>query len=127
MAIKNAHVWVGQFKSAKVLDKYMDENFDEDDDKAPISKFAEDQKTAFYDSDLVFAQFTKKATPRSLVTGWEFAEKPTEAMVKAIEALNLSGLNVCIVADKGEFAKPKSAQGEGYEIWYVGLFKGCGK
>jgi hypothetical protein len=45
--------------------------------------------------------------------------------VKAIEALGEDGLNAIFVADKGEFSKPKSAKGKGYQLWYVGQFKGC--
>ena len=125
MLIKDSHVWVGKFKSAKALEKYMEEVIDDDDDEAPISQFAADQGVAFYDHDLVFGEFLKKATPETLIACWAFPDKAKQAIVKAIEALGLDSLNVSLVADQGEFAKPKSAVGEGYQIWYVGKFKGA--
>lgn len=125
MAIKDAHIWVGQFASSKALDKYMEEDEDLDDEDDPISPFAADQKVAFYDHDLVFAQFKKKGTAKELVEGWGFPPKAVDSVVKAIEALKLEGLNAIFVADKGEFSKPKSVKGKGYQLWYVGQFKGC--
>lgn len=124
MPIKDAHIWVARFKSKKALDEYMDETFDEDDD-APISRFAADQGVGFYDHDLVYAEFLKNATPRALIECWGFPDKATAAVVTAVEALGVDGLNSSFIADKGEFSKPKSASGTGYQLWYVGQFKGC--
>ncbi len=125
MSIRDAHIWVAQFKSEKALEKYMDEMYDEDDEEAPISPFAADQGETFYDHDLVYAEFLKKATPRVLIECWGFPKKATEAVVKAVEKLGVDGLNTSIVADKAEFSDPKSAKGKGYQLWYVGQFKGC--
>lgn len=125
MLIKDAHIWVARFKSQKALEKYMEETFDESDDDAPISRFAEDQGEGFYDNDLVYAEFQKNATPKELIGCWGFSEKATEKIVKAIEALGVDGLNTSFIADKGEFSKPKSVTGTGYQLWYVGQFKGC--
>lgn len=125
MLIKDAHIWVARFKSAKALEAYMEESYDEDDEDAPISRFAADQGIAFYDHDLVYAEFKKKATPRALIEIWEFPPKVTETVVKAVEALGLEGLNTSFVADKTEFSKPKSIKGKNYQLWYVGQFKGC--
>ncbi len=125
MLIKDAHIWVARFKSQKALDKYMDEAFDEEDDDAPISRFAADQGVGFYDHDLVYAEFQRNATPRALIECWGFPEKAAEKVVKAVEALGVDGLNTSFIADKGEFSKPKSATGTGYQLWYVGQFKGC--
>jgi hypothetical protein len=125
MALKDAHVWVGRFKSQKELDAYLEEAFDEDDDDAPISRFAADQGVGFYDHDLVYAEFLKGATPRALIECWGFPAKATEKVVAAVEALGADGLNTSVVADKGEFSAPRSATGAGYQLWYVGQFKGC--
>lgn len=127
MLIQNAHIWVAQFTSAKALEKYMEEDFDADDDDTPISRFAADQGVGFYDHDLVYAEFLKKATPAALIECWGFPAKATAAVVKAVEALGLDGLNTSFIADQGEFEKPKSAKGKGYQLWYVGQFKGCNK
>jgi hypothetical protein len=125
--IKDAHVWVARFKSKGALEKYLEEAFDEDDEDAPISRFAADQGVTFYDHDLVYAEFVKAATPRALVACWGFPAKATDAVVKAVEALGADGLNASIVADKGEFSKPRSTPGKAYQVWYVGQFKGCSK
>ena len=125
MAIKDAHVWVGRFKSQKALDAYMEEVLDEGDDDAPISRFAADQGVGFYDHDLVYAEFQKGATPAALIGCWGFPEEAAATVVKAVEALGADGLNTSFVADNGEFSDPKSATGAGYQLWYVGQFKGC--
>lgn len=43
----------------------------------------------------------------------------------AIEKLGVTNANVSFIADKDEFSNPKSAKGDGYELWYVGQFDGC--
>ena len=125
MPIRDAHVWVARFQSQKALDAYMEEAFGDGDDDAPISRFAADQGAGFYDHDLVYAEFQKNATPRALTACWGFPEKATAAVVKAVEALGVDGLNTCFVADGGEFSEPRSATGADYQLWYVGQFKGC--
>jgi hypothetical protein len=125
MAIKDAHIWVARFESQKALDEYMDEAFDADDEDAPISRFAADQGVGFYDHDLVYAEFSESATPRALIACWGFPDKSTEAVVTAVEALGVDGLNTSFIADEGEFSAPMSASGAGYQLWYVGQFKGC--
>lgn len=125
MAIKDAHIWVARFESQKALDKYMEESIDEEDDDAPISRFAADQGVGFYDHDLVYAEFLKNATSRALIECWGFPDQATEAVVAAVEALGADGLNTSFVADGEEFSDAKSAIGTGYQLWYVGQFKGC--
>jgi Immunity protein 22 len=125
MAIKDAHIWVARFESQEALDEYMDEAIDAGNDDAPISRFAADQGEGFYDHDLVYAEFLKSTTPKALIECWGFSDKATEAVVAAVEALGVDGLNTSFVADMGEFSKPKSASGTGYQLWYVGQFEEC--
>ncbi len=128
--INDAHVWIARFASEDDLDEYMEEMFaDEDDDleddeDTPISRFAADQGELFYDHDLVYAQFHEQADARSLIEGWGFPDDAVEVVVDAIQRLNAKKANTCFVADKDEFAEPKSVQGDGYELWYLGQFDG---
>ena len=127
MLINDAHIWIGLFDSQKRLDKYMEEDYG-DDEEDPISEFGRDQKVSFYDHDLVFAEFSKKKRPPAeLMDGWEFPQKAVDKVVAAIEKLGVPTANVSFIADKGEFKKGRSAKGKGYELWYVGQFKGCSK
>lgn len=125
MLINDAHIWVAFFASEDALEAYMEEQYDEDDEDAPISQFATDQGESFYDHDLVYAQFHDAPSARKLVEGWSFPEDAVEEVSKAISKLNLPNANTCFVADKDEFSNPTSAKGDGYELWYVGQFKGC--
>ena len=125
MLINDAHIWVAHFESEDALEQYMEETYDEDNDDAPISQFAADQGQAFYDHDLVYAQFHDSPTARVLVEGWGFPEESVATVVQAIVELNAPNANVCFVADKDEFDQPCSIKGNGYELWYVGQFDGC--
>ncbi len=125
MLINNAHIWVGFFDSKKRLNKYMKEAYGEDDDDSPISEFARDQGESFYDHDLVYAEYLRKATAQSLIEIWRFPKKSVVEVVAAIEKLGPLQLNVSFIADQGEFQSPRSAKGDDYELWYVGQFDGC--
>jgi hypothetical protein len=127
MLINDAHIWIGLFDSQKRLDKYMEEEYGDDDDE-PISEFARDQKASFYDHDLVYAELSKKKVPPAeLISVWEFPKKAVATVAAAIEKLGVPVANVSFIADKGEFKKGRSAKGKGYQLWYVGQFKGCSK
>lgn len=125
MLITDAHIWVARFDSKKILDKYMDEGFREEDDQTPISQFAADQGQWFYDHDRVFAEYMRKATPQALIECWNFPKKATKIVLDAVAALGLDCLNVSFIADNAEFSAPKSAKGQGYQLWNLGQFKGC--
>ncbi len=125
MLINDAHVWIAYFESEDALEAYMEEQYDEDDDDAPISKFAADQDESFYDHDLVYGQFHESPNARKLIECWGFPEKAVAGVVEAIVQLNQATANTCFVADKDEFSNPKSVKGNGYELWYVGQFNGC--
>jgi hypothetical protein len=128
MFINDAHIWIGLFDSQKRLDKYMEEEYGDGNDDEPISEFAKDQKASFYDHDLVYAEFSKKkVAPQELITCWGFPKKAVEKVAAAIEKLGLPAANVSFIADKAEFKKGRSAKGKGYQLWYVGQFKGCSK
>ncbi len=128
--IKDAHVWIARFASEDDLDEYMEETFaDENDDsedveEPPISRFAADQGEQFYDHDMVYAQFHAQPDARTLIEGWGFPDDAIEAVLNVIGRLNAKDANTCFVADKDEFTEPKSVQGDGYELWYIGQFDG---
>ena len=127
MLINDAHIWIGLFDSQKRLDTYMEEEYGDDEDE-PISEFGRDQKASFYDHDLVYAEFSKKKVPPAELIGvWEFPKKAVATVAAAIEKLGVPFANVSFIADKGEFKKGRSAKGKGYQLWYVGQFKGCSK
>lgn len=125
MLINDAHIWVAQFESERALEEYLQEEYDEDNDDAPISQFAADQGESFYDHDLVYGQFYNAPNACNLIEGWGFPDKAVADIVEAILGLKVPNANTCFVADKDEFSHPTSVKGNGYELWYVGQFKGC--
>jgi hypothetical protein len=125
MLINNAHIWIGLFDSKKRLEKYMEETYGEDEDESPISQFARDQWEWYYDHDLVYAEYIRKATVQTLIKVWGFSEQSVAEVMAAIEKLGPLKANVCFIADKDEFKAPRSATGNGYELWYIGQFDGC--
>jgi hypothetical protein len=54
-------VFVGTFDSQEVLEQYLEETYDQDEEDAPISAFAKDQGEAFYDHDFVESRFEDSA------------------------------------------------------------------
>lgn len=125
MLINDAHIWVARFESEEALEQYMQEQYDEDDDDAPISQFAADQGESFYDHDLVYGQYHASPQVSDLIGGWGFPEEAVTKVAAAIAKQETAQANTCFVADKDEFSSPKSVKTQTYELWYIGQFDGC--
>ena len=127
--INHAHIWLAQFASKKRFQQYLKEVVTRlDEDKTPINELAADQRVVFYDHDLVYAEFMSKPTIEKLISCWGFSEAGVvDVLAKVQKKKKYAMSNACIVADKAEFSKPRSASGDGYEVWYIGSFEQCNK
>lgn len=108
---KVVDVWVGLFISPETFDDYLSENYSGEDD--PISRFAADQGQSFYDHDFLQAAFTAPThDPTALL----------EDFVAVPGGLGVGPINALILAYGMQIHEPRSASGEGYQLYYLGQF-----
>jgi Immunity protein 22 len=66
-------IWVGNFADEEAFQAYMEEQYDEEDEDAPISAFARDLNQSFYDHDLVESKFLAgRKVLKSFARGFRF-------------------------------------------------------
>jgi hypothetical protein len=56
------------------------------------------------------------------VEGHSYWASYVEAVVQAAAQLGVAEANVFVLADRDQFSGPRSAQGPGYRLWYLGEF-----
>lgn len=114
-------IWVGHFPSQSDFDAYLVESSKDDDE--PISRFAADQGTNFYDHDFVEASF--RSTPvdfPQLIAGHAAEKSYFAAASAAYQSLSAGPTNAVILAFGRQFEGPQSASGDGYRLTYLGEF-----
>src|SRR5262245_41484337 len=120
MPMEVSHIWLGQF-SREVLDRYFEEHYGDDD--APLSQFADEQGETRYDHDWVEMSCPYELeSVRSLVEGHSYSASYLDLVLAKAAELGITEVNVFILADRGEFSRPRSVSGPGYRLWYLGEF-----
>lgn len=118
------HVWLGRFSNERALDLYLEETYGDDD--GPISAFAADMGTGFYDHDFVESSFREATSDAAaLLEGHSYAESFAARVVEAWSRLPAAGepMNVPILAFEAAGVKaPRSAEARGRVLHYVGAF-----
>lgn len=115
-------IWVGTFASEGDLEAYLAESYDEDDD-APISRFAADQGETFLDHDLMESSFHE--TPgdlSSLLTDHSFERSYREAACAAFGRSGAPPANAVVLAFGAEVDAPRSASDASHSLTYLGRF-----
>lgn len=116
-------VFVGTFDSQEVLEQYLEETYDQDEEDAPISAFAKDQGEAFYDHDFVESRFDDSAKSFvELGKRHSFSEYWLTRAEESYKAKQIGKVNVILLVFGGEIDEPKSASGDGYQLHYLGRF-----
>lgn len=115
-------VFVGTFDSKATLDRYLQEQFD--DDEVPSSAFARDQGESFCDHDFLESTFRKSASSFSrLGAKLSFAEYWFDDAQAAFDAAGICRANALLLAFGETVERPRSASGEGYTLHYLGRFR----
>ena len=122
MPMERSHIWLGTFLSEHALDQYFEENFDDDNDAAPINRFAADQGETFIDHDRVERSFLQTDNLRLLIRDHSYSEDYLEDVIRVAEANAYAEVNTFVMADEGEIAAPKSIDQSDYKLWYLGVF-----
>lgn len=123
MPMEISLIWLGDFPSEEYLREYFDENYDEEDDDAPMNKFAEDQGESFYNHDWLEWSYNDSGNLRHLMIHHSYSTDYIEEVMQLATKKELSGINTFIMADKSEFSSPQSIEGETYSLYYIGEFK----
>lgn len=122
MAMEEVHIWLGDFPSDDALHDYLEEAYDEDDDDAPINRFAAEQEVSFYDVDFLESGFDESGDLKSLIEGHSYSETYLDDLTAAAESEGIEHANTFIMVDAGEIEEPQSVSGDDYQLTYLGIF-----
>jgi hypothetical protein len=118
-----SHFWLGHFPNEGRVAEYFKEVYGDDDDE-PISQFARDQGAKWYDHDFMGHGFKKDAKcVEDLVNGYSYCEQWSAEIVRRAAEAGLSEVNTLIFISKDEIDKPRSVDGDGYSLRYVGTIR----
>jgi Immunity protein 22 len=114
------HIWLGLF-GPEAPDNYFVQEYL--DDETPQSQFGAEQGQHSFDYDFVEISFPNEPRPvRALVDGHSYSESYLDVVVQKAIELGINQANVFVLANKDEFESPRSVNGPGYELWYLGEF-----
>ena len=117
-------IWVGHFPSETAFDEYFSEDYEKEDDDAPISQFGADMDASFYDHDFFESAYYEKPSEdlKALLKDHSFSSSYTPQAVAAYQKLNPGAINTVILMWGKEIEDPQSVQGDGYALHYLGRF-----
>ena len=117
-------VWLGRFESEAALAAYLEETYSEDDEAAPISRFAADQGQRSYDHDFVESDFfAETADLAAALDGFSYARAYLADVVAAYRAQAAPPVNVALLAFDNAIRAPKSASSATYWLIHLGRFR----
>lgn len=117
-------VWVGQFPTEGAFEGYLRETYREDDDDSPITQFAADMGETFYDHDLTEAAYHEVPSNdlATLIEDHSFASSYAREVMAAYQRSAPGAVNVVILVWGREIERPRSVEGVGYSLRYLGQF-----
>jgi hypothetical protein len=114
------HIWLGLFGPDSPETYFVQEYVD---DETPQSQFGAEQEEHYFDYDFVEISFPNDPGPiRELVDGHSYSESYLERVIQNADELGIKEANVFVLANKDQFASPRSVTGRGYKLWYLGEF-----
>jgi len=112
-------IWLGQATDKKAFTAFFKETYSDDD--RPISAFAESQGERFYDHDFVEAQYNKKLkTLDDALMTISFSRSFADSLRAQVKDFDY---NVTVAAFSDDFSAPRSAEGNGLSLTYIGRFE----
>lgn len=114
--------WVGNFKTEEDFYEFVEDNdnyyLEEEDDNSYISKFAESQKTVWFDYD--FAEYGFEESIQHF-SEYSFAEQWLPILFNRINEMNLKfEINSLIFVSQGQIPQPKSVENDDFSLVYLG-------
>jgi hypothetical protein len=124
---ETSHFWLGHFPNEKRVAEYLAEVYDEDDEDrehTPLSQFARDQGEKWYDHDFMEHGFKKNAkSVDDLVNGYSYYEQWSAELVRRAAEAGLTKVNMLLFIGKDQIDIPRSVEGDGYNLYYMGTIK----
>ena len=118
------HVWLGLF-GPSAPDSYFVQDYT--DDKKPRCQFAAEQGEHSFDYDFVEISFPIDPLPvRALVDGHSYSDSYLDLVDQKARELDITQVNVFVLASKEQFSAPRTVIGSDYQLWYLGEFSSRG-
>ena len=116
-----SHFWVGHLPES-IRDRYFEEILDEGDD-APLSMFAQDQGQKYYDHDFLEYGWRAAGTVQELVAGYSYSDQWADELARRVADAGLKGFDFFLFISQEEVKQPRSVQGDGYWLHYLGIIE----
>lgn len=124
---QTSHFWLGQFPNEERVAEYVAEVYDDDDEDrehTPLSQFARDQGEPWYDHDFMEHGFEENAkSVEDLVNGYSYYEQWSAELARRAAEAGLTKVNMLLFISKDEIEKPRSVEGDGYNLHYMGTIE----
>jgi hypothetical protein len=124
---ETSHFWLGNFRNERRVSEYLEEIYDEDDEDrehTPLSQFARDQGETWYDHDFMEHGFKKNSkSVEDLVNGYSYFEQWSAELARRAAEACLTKINMLLFMSQDQIDKPRSVEGEGYKLHYMGTIK----
>ena len=118
---ETSHFWIGRFPNGQRVADYFLEDYDKDDETAPVSQFAGDQGETWVDHDFMEYGFSDKSVSvEELVTGYSYHEQWRIELVRRAADAGLTGVNMFVFINQDQIETPRSVQGDNYLLHYLG-------
>ena len=128
MRTEKSHFWIGRFESEELYFDFVgedDSRYELDDyDDVPVSKFAESQGEVWIDHDFMESGF--EAPQSSLAKQFDkysYSYNWGRELEKKCVNLKSENTNALIFLNEDQISNPKSVEGHGFEITYVGVIE----
>lgn len=132
MVKMTAHFWAGKFDNESRFNDFFEESYPEenedDDDDAPISKFAESQGETWIDHDFLEKGFEDSSLSlQDRFMKYSYGEHWFAEFEKRLTKKGLSDSNTIVMNlfDEGtsEIESPQSFSGTGFDVHYLGTIE----
>jgi len=122
---QTSHFWVGNFPENLAGEYFteVDDEEDEDREHTPLSAFARDQGEKWYDHDFLEYGWGKADSIDKLVAGYSYSDQWGAELARRAAAAGLTDVNFFVFIGKDEIDQPKSVQGDGYWLHYLGTIE----
>lgn len=118
-----SHFYLGRITDASRFSSFLAEHYGEDESR-PVSEFYGSQGEFFCDHDFMETGLRQSGTSlEEFFAPHSYSDKWSEALCEAARAANLGDANALIFINCEQIKSPRSVQGEGFELVYIGMFE----
>ena len=120
--METSHFWVGRFPEALAA-SYFVERHDQghDGEETPLSAFAHDQGEKWFDHDFLEYGYSNTAgSVEELIARHSYSDQWAAEFNHRVMEAGLTGVNWFAFISVSEISEPRSVQGDGYWVHYLG-------